>query len=533
MPTVTFEKQAFLKAVGKKMPDPLLAEKLAMLGTDVQAITETEVSVEVFPDRPDMLSLPGFARALRSHLGIKKGLANYPVAKGKLVVQVDPNLKAIRPVTACAVVRKLKLDDARIKQIIDLQEKLHGTYGRKRKRVAMGIYPLDAISFPVRYEARAPGDITFTPLDFAKPQPAMQILKDHPKGKEYGQLLFAQREFPVFVDNDERIMSLVPIVNSEHTGKVTIETKNVFVEVSGHDYDVCHRALLMVCSALADMGGALESVELRYGAKKLRSPDFTPRTMKLAAASVNELLGTTLSQKQVCESLEKMGYDAKGTTVKVPAYRADILHEVDLIEDVAIGYGYENLRPTMPAIATIAAESPTARNERLARNLFVSLGYTELKSFCLSSVETQVTKVGQMRRPVEMENPLTAEYSVLRQQLIPGLLEALSRNRSNEYPQLLFEIGPVWTPDEEQRIAFVICGEKAGFTEAKATIEAALRLVGKELALKPYEEKLFISGRAAVLPGGFFGEVHPQVLERFDIPFGVAAGELRIKEILE
>ncbi len=533
MPTVTFDKQAFLKAIGKRLPDQLLAEKIAMLGTDVQAVTETEVSVEVFPDRPDLLSMYGFARAMRSFLGVKTGLSSYPVIKGKNVVTIDPALKTIRPVTACAIVRKLKLDDVRIKQIIDMQEKLHGTYGRKRKRMSMGIYPLNAISFPVRFEARQPNEIVFTPLEGTKPLPALQILKEHPKGKDYAGLLFNARAFPVFVDNDERIMSLVPIINSELTGRVNVETKEVFVEVSGFDYDVCHKALLMVCAAFADMGGALESVELRYGPKKLRSPDFTPRSMILTAAAVNEQLGTSLTQKEVCDNLQKMGYDARATTVKVPAYRADILHEVDLIEDVAIGYGYDNLKPTTPLMATIGAETNTARTERIIRQLLVSLGYTELKSFCLSSVETQVTKVGQMRRPLEMENPLTADYSVLRQQLIPGLLDALSHNRSNEYPQLLFEIGPVWTPEEEQRVSFVVCGERAGFTEAKATIEATLRLIGKQLQLKPYEDKLFISGRAAVLPGGFFGEIHPQVLSRFEIPCAVSAGELRIKEILD
>jgi phenylalanyl-tRNA synthetase beta chain len=533
MPTVNFPKQAFLKAVGRKLNDTMLAEKLALLGTDVQAITEDEVSVEVFPDRPDMLNLYGFARAFRSYLGAKTGLATPNVKRGKEVVLVDSQLKTIRPYTACAIARKLKLDDVRLKQIIELQEKLHGTYGRKRKRMAMGVYPLAAITFPVRFEARDPSDIVFTPLDSDKALPALQILKEHPKGKEYEHLLFNMRQFPVFIDSDEQILSLVPIVNSEHTGKVTLDTKEVFIEVSGFDFAVCHKALLMVTSALADMGAAIETVEVRYGTKKIHTPDYTPSTMKLSAQTVNDLLGTKLSQTQVCEALQRMGYDAKGTTVKVPAYRADILHEVDLVEDVAIGYGYEKLVPTTPAITTIGAESESARFERVMRNIFVSLGYLEIKNFCLSSVETQTSMVKQMRRPLEMENPLNEEYNVLRQQLIPGLLEALAKNRSNEYPHVFFEIGPVWTPEEEPRLAFVVCGERAGFTEGKATLEAAFRLLGRELMLKPYEEKLFISGRAAVFPGGFFGEVHPEVLEAFDLPFGVVAGEIRLREILE
>src|SRR5690242_10354894 len=117
MPSVTFNKQAFLKALGKKLPDQLLAEKMAMLGTDVGEITETTVTVEVFPNRTDLLSMHGFARALKTFIGVESGLKKYAVAKGKTIVNVSPNLRGVRPFTACAIVRKLKLDDERIKQI--------------------------------------------------------------------------------------------------------------------------------------------------------------------------------------------------------------------------------------------------------------------------------------------------------------------------------------------------------------------------------------------------------------------------------
>src|SRR5262249_22223657 len=156
-------------------------------------------------------------------------------------------------------------------------------------------------------------------------------------------------------------------------------------------------------------------------------------------------LGTSLSPKQVVDALLAMGYDARGTTVKVPPWRADILHEVDLVEDVAIGYGIDKLVPTVPVMSTVGGETRLTKVERSLRALFVSMGYLEMKTFCLSSPETQVNRVMQTRRPVEMDNPLNAEYSVLRQQLMPGLLEALAKNKHNEYPQLLFEIGSAWT----------------------------------------------------------------------------------------
>jgi phenylalanyl-tRNA synthetase beta chain len=240
-----------------------------------------------------------------------------------------------------------------------------------------------------------------------------------------------------------------------------------------------------------------------------------------------------LTQKQVNDALGVMGHDARGTTVKVPAWRTDILHDVDIIEDVAIGHGIDKLVPSVPAIATVGMETKQTRLERTLRQLFVAMGYLEMHTFSLSSPTIQVEHVLQTRRPVEMENSLSAEYSVLRQQLIPGLLEALAKNKHNEYPQMLFEIGSAWTPEEEPRLAFVVCGERAGFTDAKSTLETVMRQLGQQLHLKPYEEKLFISGRGAVFPGGFFGEVHPQILENFDIGFPVVAGEIRLKELFE
>jgi phenylalanyl-tRNA synthetase beta chain len=534
MPSVTFNKAAFIKALGKKLPDPLLAEKMAMIGTDVDEVTEAAITVEVFPNRTDLLSLHGFARALKAFTGIEPGMRKYAVAKGKGVVNVNANLRGVRPFTACAIVRKLKLDDEKIKQIIDLQEKLHGTYGRKRKRIAMGVYPLNKITLPISFEARAPSDIVFTPLDEAKPLPAMEILKNHPKGKDYAHLLFNLKEFPVFVDASGAVMSLVPIVNSQITGRVTAETKEVFIEVSGFDFEVCHKALLIVVSMLIDMGGAAESVELRYGAKKIHTPDFTPQKIQFNLARANKLLGTNLSQKDATNALKKMGYDVKGTNVLVPAWRTDILHEVDVIEDIAIGYGYENLTPTIPVVATVGAESKQATIERKLRELFIGMGFIEAKNFCLSSAEIQVQNTLQTKRVVEMENPLTADYSVLRHQLIPGLLETLSRNKHNEYPQLLFEIGPVWSSEEEPHLAFIMCAEKGtGFTEAKQTLETMMRALGRQLHVKPYEDKLFISGRAAVFPGGFFGEINPRVLANFEMPFAVCAGEIRFREIIE
>jgi phenylalanyl-tRNA synthetase beta chain len=534
MTNVIFDKKLLFKALGRKLPDKLILEKVPMMGTPVEQVTDETITVEIMPNRTDMLSLQGFARALKAFLNIAPGMSVPKTVRGKSHVSIDNSVKVVRPFTACAIVRKLRLDDSRIKQIIELQEKLHGTYGRRRKRVALGIYPLEHIKLPITYEARSPGDIVFRPLDFEKAQPAMQILKDHPKGQDYAHLLYGAKAFPVFCDARGEIMSLVPIVNSAETGRVTPSTKEVFIEVSGHDFEVCHKALLIMCIALADMGGLIETIELRTGAKKIITPNFTPRKMTLNLANANKLLGTSLSQAQATAALRRMGYDVRAGTVLVPPYRTDILHEVDLIEDIAVGVGYESIQPTVPMMSTVGNLSREAAIEDKLRDIFVGLGFIEVKNFVLSSTTIQAVNVKQMKRPLEMENPLTADYSVLRQMILPGLLETFARNRHNEYPQLVFEIGPAWTPDEEPRLAFAMISEKnVGFTEGKQVLESLHRALGERFSVKPYEDRLFISGRAAVFPGGFFGEIHPEVLSNFELPFAVVAGEIRFREIID
>jgi len=257
MPTLTLNKEVLEKLVGKKLPLEKLKDRISMLGTDLDSIEGNEINVEIFPNRPDLLSEQGLARALSSFIGVKTGFRKYKVEKSGEKVIIDKSVEGVRPCTACAIVKGLKFDDEKIKEIIQIQEKLHVTYGRNRKRCAIGIYPFEKIRTPIKFLAKKPGEIKFQPLEANKEMTGAQILSQHPTGREYGHLLEGLSMYPIFVDANNQVLSMPPIINSNQTGKITEKTTDVFIECSGFDFDVLHKCVNMIVAAMADMGGKI------------------------------------------------------------------------------------------------------------------------------------------------------------------------------------------------------------------------------------------------------------------------------------
>ncbi|MCX8146949.1 MAG: phenylalanine--tRNA ligase beta subunit-related protein, partial [Candidatus Woesearchaeota archaeon] len=273
MPTVVLNKKVLERLLGRRLSLDILKNRISYIGTGLEKIEGNEIHVEVFPNRPDMLSEQGFARALSAFIGVKKGLRTYKVKKSNEKVIIDKSLRGIRPYTACAIVRGLTFNDEKIREIIQIQEKLHITYGRNRKKAAIGIYPYEKIKPPIRFLAKKPEKIVFRPLEAEKEMNAYQILSKHPTGKEYGNLLAGMKKYPVFIDSNDKILSMPPIINSHDTGKITEKTKDVFIECSGFNFDVLSTCLNIIVTALADMGGQIYSMDLIYPDKKRRTPD--------------------------------------------------------------------------------------------------------------------------------------------------------------------------------------------------------------------------------------------------------------------
>ncbi|HLC52519.1 MAG TPA: phenylalanine--tRNA ligase subunit beta [Candidatus Nanoarchaeia archaeon] len=541
MPTITLNKKAFELLVGKELPLDQLKDRISMLGTDLESIEGNQIHVEIFPNRPDMLSEQGFARAFSSFIGEKTGLRKYKVKDSGLRVIVDPSV-TMRPYTACAVIKGLTFNQEKIAEIMQAQEKLSTTHGRNRKKSAYGIYPLSNIRFPVNYVAKDPKEVMFQPLGFNYKISADKVEELHPKGKEYKHVAEGWEKYPFFIDSNSNIMCMLPYTNSSDMGKVDEKTKDVFIECTGNNLENVTVALNIFAAMFADMGGEIYSLDIEYSDKTITTPNLKPREMNLDLDYVNKRLGLALSEKETIELLERMGYGYNGK-VLVPAYRADILHQVDLIEDIAIAYGYENFEEEIPNVATIGEENPFEKFAGRIRELLVGFGLLEAKNYHLITKKELTENMNISSNPVYLKNAL-GEHNHLRNSLLPSLLKNLHENQHNEYPQNIFEIGRRFNFGntetgvvENEHLSIILCHEKTDFTEIKQILDALFAALGLKVAVKETEHHSYIQGRAAKIfikdkEIGIIGELHPQVLANWELVIPAVSLELNLEEVL-
>ncbi len=521
-----------------------LEEKISLMGTHFEGSTNEEIEVEVTPNRPDLYSLQGFIRALKTFTGKEAGLAKYKLNKPEknFEVKIDASVKDVRPCTACAIIKNIKFDNEKIKEIIAIQEKLHMTLGRNRKKIAIGIYPLEKITLPIKLEARLPKDIKFRPLESEKEMNGLQILQQHPTGREYAKLLEGQSKFPIFIDGKNQILSMPPIINSHNTGKVSESTKDIFIECSGFEFEILKKTLNILVTMLADMGGEIYQMNLNYGTKKEITPDLTPQKVKLNINNVNKMLGLELKETEIKKLLEKMGHDYEKGIVEIPSWRTDVMHEADIIEDIAIAYGYNNLIPEIPQIATIGEIDKTEILKKKICEILTGLNMLEISSYHLLTKED--AKKMDIKNAIEVEDS-KSEYKILRPNLLSNSLKILSENVDIAYPQRIFELGRVFGRDtqkiketcinEEERLNITITDALAGFTELKQIFDYLARTLEKDYKLESASNEQFIEGRCAkiVINGkeiGIFGEITPKLIGAFKIKNPVVALELNIEE---
>ena len=543
MAIVNLNKKQFEKEIGKLNEN--MQNRIAMFGTPVEEINDKEIQIEVFPNRPDMLSYHGFKRAFLGFLGKKTGLRNYKINSSEkdYKVIVESSLKNIRPYTTCAIIKGLKLNDNKIKEIIEIQEKLHLTIGRKRKKVAIGIYPLEKIKLPITFKALEPDKIKFTPLESDKEMSGLEILQQHSAGREYAHLLKGKEKFPIFIDSNKNILSMPPIINSKFTGKITEKTRDVFVECSGYDFEILKKCLNILVVSLADMGGKIYQMEIKFKGQKEITPEFKSEKLKISLENTNKLLGLNLNEKQLKQFIEKMGYEYNKGTVKIPAWRADILHEVDLIEDVAIAYGYENFIPEIPKISTIGSENKKEIIKRKISDIFIGLNMLEISNYHLTNKNHQFKNMGSKEKDfIEVDESKT-DYTILRKDLTHYLLKILSENTDSEYPQKIFEIGTVFNNkdseiNETENLSVTI--SPGNFTDVKQILEYFSRIINVKLKIENPKEnpEYFIDGRVTEIfleneKIGFLGEIHPRILKKWKIKMPVALFEINLEEIFE
>jgi phenylalanyl-tRNA synthetase beta chain len=534
---------------------------LAFVKSEVKLFNEQEgvASIEIKDtNRPDLWGVEGLARAVRGFLNLEKGPRRYDAAEPLLDVNVDAQLTTIRPFICCSVVKDVKFTDTIIRGLMHLQDKLDQTYGRNRQKTSIGIYDYDLISPPLSYTVTKPEATSFVPLGFEEKMNLAEILERHPKGVEYGHIVKGHRVYPILLDAKRKVLSFPPVINSNDLGRVTEETRNLLVEVTGTLHKTVLNTLNLVTLALVDRGGKAYAARVRYpdGAfysyRTVVTPDFSGKRVDLSVDYANNVLGLQLGAEQMADLLLTAGLGVEKVsddvlTVVVPCYRVDVMHQVDLVEDIAIAYGYNNIEPFWRELPTTGRARPEQRLVDVAREFMVGLGFQEVLTYTLTSPESLFDKMNREEtRIVEVANPKVVTMSCLRNWLLPSLMEFLGCNQSVEFPQKIFELGKVTLLDEaretktrdEEWLAAATTHPTASFSEIKSVLDAFFMNLGVEWQIRETVHPSFIEGRvgAAVVDGvavGVLGEMHPIVLESWKLENPVAAFEINMQEIIK
>ena len=547
MPVITFKYQD-LKDLGIDMEKDELIDTLPMMSSDIEDFDDEEIKVEFFPNRPDNLSVEGVARSFKGFIGQEIGFPDYKVEESGEYVTVDKDVAAIRPFIGFAKIDNVDFTGDKLKYCMDFQENLHWVIGRDRKKVAIGIHNADVVEGPFKYIATPKDANAFVPLEKDTEMTPNEILTEHDKGKDYAHLIEDFDKYPLILDKDDNVLSMPPIINGELT-KLKEDTHNIIVDVTGTDERAVNQALNIICSSFAEVGGQIKSMEVRYEDKTIKTPDLTPQEMNVHVDTANELIGgTDLTAQDIHDLLLKARFDAEiidDNEVKaiIPAYRVDILHEVDVVENIAVQYHINDVVAELPDINTVAYENNWFKAESIIREVMIGLGFQEVMSLMLTSEEAHYKNMNQEEKPhVQVARPITIDRTMIRTSLINSLMEFLEDNKHEDLPQKIFEIGDVLYLDEStenktvasKKLAGVICHSSANFTEIKSVVTSVLANLGYSMEISDSENKTFIPGRVADVAGaaekgsikGFFGEVSPEVITNFTLEYPVIAFEI-------
>jgi len=541
MPVVELSYIRLQKLVGK-VSKKQISDSLPFLGLDIESEDKDLVRVEYSPNRPDYSTDFGIALGLQGLLGIKTGAIKLNIKKStQYKISVDSKVSKIRPFVTGIIAKNGKIDDKTIKQFMTMQEDLHFGIGRKRKKSSIGIHDLDKISFPLSYTI-ANRNHKFIPLTSQKELSISEILQNTDVGKDYGHLLGNSSNMPVILDVNKQTVSFPPIINAAIT-TVTTKTKNLFVEVTGINKEDAEDMLSVVATILQKAGFSLETVQIS-GAKN-STPKLGEKKISVDSLLINQILGLNLNTSKIVSSLKKSRLDAsiKGKKIicTIPAYRFDIFGPMDLVEETALGYGIQNLEPTLSPSQTIGQTNPVSSQLKSLSKIMVGLGYLEALNSSLTSKRVLYDLTNRdSTKIISVLDSKSQEHTILRDLILPGLLENLSKNIHESYPQRLFEIGTVFTLENpiSEKINFsgISAHQDANFTEIKSIIQSALKTgFDVKIDTKTATHPAFEDGRCASIvidekSVGIVGEINSKIIENYKIRVPVIGFELSLSD---
>ncbi len=541
MPVIELSYSRLQKLIGK-VTKKQISDSLPFLGLDIESEDKDLVRIEYSPNRPDYSTDFGIALGLQGLLGIKTGAIKLTVKKSKnYSISVKSDVSKIRPFVTGIIAKNGKIDDKTIKQLMTMQEDLHFGIGRKRKKSSIGIHDLDKISFPLTY-ATASKNHKFIPLNSEKELSISEIIADTETGRDYGHLLGQSSQVPIIIDSNKKTVSFPPIINAGIT-TVTTKTKNLFVEVTGINKADAEDMLSVVAIILQSAGFNLESVQIS-GAKN-SSAKLQERKISVDSSLINQTLGLELNTSKIISSLKKSRLNAilKGKKIicTIPAYRFDIFGPMDLVEEVALGYGIQNFEPTVSPSQTIGQTNPVSLKLKSLNQTMIGLGFLEALNSSLSSKRVLYDMTNRdSKNIISVLDSKSQEHTILRDSILPGLIENLSRNIHESYPQKMFETGNVFNLDnpisEKINLAVISAHRDANFTEIKSVLQTLLKIgFGISTQTKTVTNPSFKDGHCAsiIFNGniiGIIGEIDSTIVENYKIRVPVVGFEISLSK---
>ena len=545
MPTVTYSFKDLSTLIGKKISQQQLETLLEYAKAEVERFSGDEVMIK-FNDtnQPYLWPVEGMALFLQGLLGAETGIPVIKLSSTSYEVKVEKSVKGIRPHISAFVVKGMNVSEQFLLQLVQSQEKIADTFGRRREKIAIGVYPSKKISFPVTYKAIPPRSAKFVPLGSFEIMTLQDILQEHPKGKEYGKALAGMKKYPILIDASRNILSFPPIINSSEFGRVEIGETELFFEATGTEEESVDLVASIFAHLFHMRGGTIHPARITGSGRSKNTPLLKPKLWKIQDDIIEKILGVPFSEKEKKELFRKIRSDYSAGKVSIPSYRGDIMHQVDLVEDLAIAKGYNTIT-SLPLISyTLGNVAPLIPLINRLRSLTAGAGFQEIFSQMLTSEEILCDRMNiQDFGSVKISNFSSTNYSVVRSWILPQLLEFLSKNKHVSFPQKVFEQGIVAVQSGEEvkeyeRIAMAVSHSNVDFTELKRTIEFILEGAGVEPLFEEFEHKSFIPGRAASINVkgqriAFIGEIHPTVLLSFGLEMPVTALELNITLLAE
>lgn len=546
MPVINIFKSRIRSAFPNTKIEKIVA-KLPFIGLDIEGIDREKIRVEYNPNRPDFSSDIGVFRSLNGLLNIKTGLPTFNYSSDRLYqLTIDPSVNQIRPIILFFVAKNDKINNFILNQLILMQEDLHNGIARGRKKAAIGIHDLDAIKFPLIYNTRA-GNESFIPLGQTQPFKFKEVLSDLEVGKQYGNLLKNFNQYPTISDKNNKVISFPPIINSNNT-KITDKSKNLLIEITGTNLEICQSILAIISYYLNEEGYKLfsgfvhENKSISSSLKLLKD-----KTVLVDKNITKRYLGLDLSIKEIIQNLNRCRIGTSITKNKrikcfIPPYRIDLITPIDIVEEVAIGYGIDNLESTTPLFPiSSGARNNYFRKIDEIKETLIGLGLLEMVNFTM--LDRTISTIfnfadNELLEKIKVTESKSKEHEFLRTNILSSLVHNLSYNVHEEYPQKIFEIGKTFSFKnkiiEQWNLGVLLASNNANYTEAKSILQSIFKInLGMEFTTRRNDNNLFLKGRSADILYenkliGFIGEISPDLITKFNLRVPLSGFELNL-----